>query len=253
MASDRWLADAPAAVGAFQRPCLGRFRQGGSSAPSKFQSREARLQGCYRRPALPCHSRLAGAAATGAPHPALPPARSLCYRGSRQCLLQEAYAALPLAPAGAPHPALPPARSLCYRGSRQCLLQEAYAALPLAPAGASAIGARARSSAGALTVLQGKPPAPAKGGLRCLATRPRRVRPLQEHRTESCRRRAACATGAAAGACYRRPTLHCLSGRPEACAALPLETGGCGRYRSTAPAPPPARSLCYRGSSRRLL
>ena len=47
---------APAAIGAFQRPCLGRFRQGAvvNSAPSKFQPREARLQGYYRSPALPC-------------------------------------------------------------------------------------------------------------------------------------------------------------------------------------------------------
>ena len=68
MASDRWLADAPAATGVFQHLCLGRFRQGGSSAPSRFQSREPRLQGCYRRPALPCHLRPAGAVATGAAH-----------------------------------------------------------------------------------------------------------------------------------------------------------------------------------------
>ncbi len=39
----------------------------------------------------------------------------------------------------------------------------------------------------------------------------------------------------------------------EACAALATFAGGCGRYRSTAPAVLPARSLCYRGAHRRLL
>ncbi|CAL8467752.1 g7290 [Coccomyxa elongata] len=112
--------------------------------------------------------------------------------GTAARLLQEACPALPIKTSGcgrdrssAPSAAACAGpRSLCYRGSRRRLLQEAYAALPLAPAGASAIGARARSSAGALPVLQGKPPAPAKGGLRYLATRDQRVRPLQEQRTQ---------------------------------------------------------------------
>ena len=66
----------------------------------------------------------------------------------------------------------------------------------------------------------------------------RRVHSLQEHRTQRCRLRAACATGVGQGACYRRPAL------PAA---------WCGRYRSIAPSLPPARSLCYRGTHRRLL
>ncbi len=112
-------------------------------------------------------------------------------------------------------------RVACATGEDQHLLKEACADLPLETSGCVRYRSTAPSAAaGAQPVLQGQSPAPATGGLRCLATRDRRVRPLQEHHTESCRLRAAFATGAAVRACYRRPALP---------AAL------CGRYRSTVP------------------
>ncbi|CAL8460750.1 g281 [Coccomyxa elongata] len=143
------------------------------------------------------------------------------------------------------------------------------------------------AAACAQPVLQGQPPAPATGGLHCMppgaaasGAPPARslcyrgstrrllqeacaaclVRPLQEHSTQRCRRRAACATGAPTGACYRRLTLPChsrpagaaASGAPHqhcrlraacatgvaqgACYRRPaLPAAWCGRYRSTAP------------------
>ncbi|CAL8460842.1 g373 [Coccomyxa elongata] len=67
----------------------GRYR---STAPRATAGAQPVLQGqaagaCYRRPALLATRDTAGAAASGAPHRELPPARCLCYRGSRRRLL----------------------------------------------------------------------------------------------------------------------------------------------------------------------
>ncbi|CAL8460841.1 g372 [Coccomyxa elongata] len=116
------------------------------------------------------------------------------------------------------------------------LLQEACADLPLETGGCGRYrGAAPRAAAGAQPVPQGQPPAPASVGLPCLASRAGQCVRYRSRR-QLFRWRIACATGAAAGACYRRPTLPCHS-RPAGAAA----TGPPHREL------PPARSLCYRG------